>query len=69
MPELEVAITEVLTFVLVLCGICAKYIKMNRIRKETGLAPGALRALYGCFTGALYAVQIETNSARDPYTA
>ena len=30
-PELEVALTEVLTSVLVLCGICAKYIKMKRL--------------------------------------
>ena len=34
-PELEVALTEVLTSVLVLCGICAKYIKMKRLGKET----------------------------------
>jgi hypothetical protein len=32
-PELEVALTEVLTSVLVLCAIYAKYIKMNRIGK------------------------------------
>ncbi|TAQ84511.1 hypothetical protein B7494_g7175 [Chlorociboria aeruginascens] len=32
-PELEVALTEVLTSVLVLCAICAKYIKMKRIVK------------------------------------
>lgn len=30
-PELEVALTEVLTSVLVICGICAKFIKMKRI--------------------------------------
>ncbi len=30
-PELEVALTEVLTSVLVLCGICSKYIKMKRL--------------------------------------
>jgi len=35
MPELQVALTEVLTSVLILCGICAKYIKMKRIGKET----------------------------------
>lgn len=33
-PELEVALTEVLKSVLVLCGICAKYIKMKRIGKD-----------------------------------
>ncbi|KAF4627731.1 hypothetical protein G7Y89_g10420 [Cudoniella acicularis] len=31
--ELEVALTEVLVSVLILCGICAKYIKMKRIVK------------------------------------
>ena len=30
-PELEVTLAGVLKYVLVLCGICAKYIKMNRI--------------------------------------
>ncbi|MCJ1394650.1 hypothetical protein MMC18_007530 [Xylographa bjoerkii] len=30
-PELKVVITEVLTSVLVLCGICAKYLRMKRI--------------------------------------
>ncbi len=30
-PELKLALTEVLTSVLVLCGICAKYIKMKRL--------------------------------------
>ena len=34
-PELQLAIAEVLTSVLVLCGIAAKYIKMKRIGKET----------------------------------
>jgi len=34
-PELEIALTEVLTSVLVLCGIYVKYIKMKRIGKET----------------------------------
>lgn len=29
-PELEVALAQVLTSVLVLCGICAKYVKMKR---------------------------------------
>ena len=33
-PELEAALTEVLKSVLILCGICAKYIKKNRIGKE-----------------------------------
>lgn len=30
-PELEVALVKVLTSVLVLCGICAKYVMMKRI--------------------------------------
>ena len=30
-PELEVALAQVLTSVLVLCGICAKYVKMKRL--------------------------------------
>ena len=30
-PELEVTLAGVLKYVLVLCGICAKYVKMNRI--------------------------------------
>jgi hypothetical protein len=34
-PELEVAVVEVLTSVLVLCGICAKYVKMKRIGNYT----------------------------------
>ena len=29
--ELEIALVQVLTSVLVLCGICAKYIKMKRL--------------------------------------
>ena len=32
-PELEVALTEVLTSVLILCAVSAKYIKMKRIGK------------------------------------
>lgn len=34
-PELEVALAQVLTSVLVLCGICAKYIKMKRLGNYT----------------------------------
>ena len=30
-PELEEVLTEVFTSVLILCGICAKYVKMKRI--------------------------------------
>ena len=30
-PELKEVLTEVFTTVLVLCGICAKYVKMKRI--------------------------------------
>ena len=37
-PELRLALTEVLTSVLVLCGICAKYVKMKRIGNST--SPG-----------------------------
>lgn len=29
-PELKMALTDVLTSVLILCGICAKYVKMKR---------------------------------------
>lgn len=32
-PELKVALAQVLTSVLILCGICAKYIKMSRLGK------------------------------------
>jgi hypothetical protein len=38
-PELDVALTEVLVSVLVLCGICAKYIKMKRIGEKTFVNP------------------------------
>jgi uncharacterized membrane protein YphA (DoxX/SURF4 family) len=38
-PELKVAIMEVLTSVLVLCGICAKYLKMKRIGSYAFLLP------------------------------
>jgi len=41
-PELELALTEVLTSVLILCGICAKYIKMKRVGKET--SPKSLKS-------------------------
>lgn len=34
-PELEVALAQVLTSVLVLCGICAKYVKMKRLGNYT----------------------------------
>lgn len=30
-PELEEALARVLKYVLILCGICAKYVKMNRL--------------------------------------
>lgn len=34
-PELDVALAQVLASVLVLCGICAKYVKMNRFGNYT----------------------------------
>jgi hypothetical protein len=34
-PELEVAVSEVLTSVLVLCGICAKYARKKRIGMDS----------------------------------
>ena len=33
-PELEKAVTEVLASVLVLCGVCSKYMKMPRMSKH-----------------------------------
>lgn len=47
-PELKVAITEVLTSVLVLCGICAKYLKMKRIGSYTFLLPGNFPLTLSC---------------------
>lgn len=41
-PELKIAVMEVLSSVLVLCGICAKYVKTKRI----GNYPTTL-AVYG----------------------
>lgn len=34
-PELKIALARVLTSVLDLCGICAKYVKMKRISMNT----------------------------------
>ena len=34
-PELKVALAQVLTSVLILCGICAKYVKMKRLGNYT----------------------------------
>lgn len=34
-PELDVALAQVLASVLVLCGICAKYVKMKRLGNYT----------------------------------
>ena len=34
-PELEVTLAQVLTSVLVLCGICAKYVKTKRLGNYT----------------------------------
>ncbi len=44
-PELEVALTEVLTSVLVLCGICAKHMKMKRVGRKIFLTSFSLNVL------------------------
>ena len=39
-PQLELALVEVLTSVFILCGICAKYMKMKRIGAAMSLKVG-----------------------------
>ena len=53
--ELKVAIAQVLTSVLVLCGICVKYVKMNRLSNSPFSSPSFLVGLSGNLIHPLFA--------------
>jgi hypothetical protein len=44
-PELKVAITMILISVLILCGICAKYVKTKRIGKNSFSSPDLFQSM------------------------
>jgi hypothetical protein len=60
-PELEVALTEVLTSVLVLCGICAKYIKIRRFGETFASSPPLRVFLKDFHTVSKNLFQTQTN--------